>query len=226
MAESSRITLFDRGLTALDDATLQSLGTCTELDLSDNSLRTPRGFERLPQLTSLILDNNCLSDSFFADFPVCPNLQTLCVNGNHITDLCSFLEQVQRFAPRLTYLSMLKNECCPRLVSILETDQNAYPRYRLHVIHTLRTLTFLDSTPITDNEREEALRVGDLMRVQKAVPVQPPATAPLDDGLLADHEAAHVFDSDPKNSAFFGTRRYRYDGSQSEGNRYIVNSDL
>ena len=110
-----------------------------------------------PQLESLVADSNEVHEAGLEDV-VRPQLTTLSVNGNQIADLAVFLADVGRAFPALTFLSMLKNPCCPNFFT--GKDQEDYRRYRLYVISVLPGLRFLDSTRVTDEERAEAERVG------------------------------------------------------------------
>lgn len=73
------------------------------------------------------MDNNILSSD--QEFPLLPNLHTLCVNSNKIDDLELFLSNVQKNMPKLAYLSMLKNPACPNF--FVGRHEDDYTRYRL-----------------------------------------------------------------------------------------------
>lgn len=61
---------------------------------------------------------------------------------------------------------MLRNPCTPNLY-FSDGEAEAYQRYRYYVIYRMKSIQFLDSTPVDDAERKEALRVGHLMAPAK-----------------------------------------------------------
>ncbi|CAF4814786.1 unnamed protein product [Pieris macdunnoughi] len=167
------------------------------LDLSYNSIETLKGLEKFTRLEELILDNNKLADT--VNFPFLPFLKTLSLNNNEITNL-------------------------EDLLSDLEKDESDYQRYRYFVIYKLKNLRFLDSRRVTDRERMEASARGEFMRVRRPTndvipndPGSPELRArplPLDLNALGKHKGA------------YGKCLYKYTGKHSEGNRFILNSDL
>jgi len=177
------------------------------------------GLEHFIHLKDLVLDYNQITSR--VRLPRFSSLSTLCVNSNNISDLKEWMDVLQSIST-LRYLSMLKNPACPNF--FVGKDQDDYQRYRYYVVHRLPHLTHLDSTPVTEAERKEAQRVGHLMLPAKPVIVQPSPPPTQDDqqyeALPADLTAPGV------GSASFGKSRYTYHGKQSEGNRFILNSDL
>lgn len=174
-------------------------------------------------------------------------LATLCVNDNDIANLEQWLSCVTAAFPNLTYLSMLKNPACPNYFT--GKDQQDYARYRLYVVHRLPALKFLDSSPVSAQERAEAKRVGHLMRVAR--PAEALAQPKSAEGLLVatkteeeqqkqvagdgDNGAAEgdndgdddaTVPAPGRGKASFGVSRYYYQGKQSEGNRFITNEEL
>ena len=114
-------------------------------------------------LESLVVDSNELSNDAIAANLHLPNLSTLSINANKIDDLAAFLSTVAQACPALTFLSMLKNPCCPNFFT--GKDQEDYQRYRLFVVSALPGLRFLDSSRVSDEERAEAERVGRFQKV-------------------------------------------------------------
>ena len=133
------------------------------LDLSHNQLKKLENLEKFTLLKSLIADSNDLESE--QEFPLIPSLNTLCVNDNDISDIEHFLDVINKSFPNLTYLSMLKNPACPNY--FIGKDQEDYQRYRYYVLHKLKNLKFLDSTPVSEEERKEAMRVGAFMKVAR-----------------------------------------------------------
>jgi len=201
----------------------QKYGKVAEsLDLSNNKLTVVDNLEGFTRLTNLVLDNNLLTSR--QNFPVIPTLETLWVNNNKIDDIETFLTVVSKSFPNLTYLSLLKNPACPNFFN--GKNQDDYKRYRLYVIHRQKSLKFLDSAPVTAAERKEAQRVGHLMVVARPEPQQYQKSANnhleeihgLDPSLTADNLKAR--------SIYGNSGGVEYDTSRSEGNRFIINSDL
>ena len=135
----------------------------TILDLSHNQLIKIENLEKFTKLASLISDSNFLCSE--QPFPLIPTMTTLCVNDNDIKEIDVFLNIVKNSFPNLTYLSMLKNPSCPNY--FIGKDQEDYQRYRYYVLYHLQKLKFLDSSPVTEEEKKEALRVGAFMKVSR-----------------------------------------------------------
>ncbi|KAJ0178888.1 hypothetical protein K1T71_005663 [Dendrolimus kikuchii] len=195
------------------------------LDLSYNSIETLKGLEQFVGLEELILDNNQLGDGVI--FPNLPCLRTLSLNNNQITDLELLVNKIQKHFPILTYLSLLSNKACPNQLSDVDKDDSDYQRYRYFVIYKLPNLHFLDSRRVSTTERSEASKRGEFMRVRRpleATSEQPKAVTtpnkeqlrplPIDFNALGKHKGA------------YGKCMYKYTGKHSEGNRFIMNSDL
>eukprot|EP01105_Mastigella_eilhardi_P018925 TRINITY_DN4423_c0_g1_i2.p1 TRINITY_DN4423_c0_g1~~TRINITY_DN4423_c0_g1_i2.p1 ORF type:complete len:310 (+),score=61.19 TRINITY_DN4423_c0_g1_i2:430-1359(+) len=135
---------------------------CTHLDLSFNHIVRVAHLERFTCLESLVLDNNELQSAH--DFPELASLRALSLNNNHIADLGAFLDSVAGKLPRLSFLSLVKNPCCP----LLTGDDAAYTLYRLRVLYRLRQVTHLDSLAVSQSERGEVVRRGDTLIIQPA----------------------------------------------------------
>jgi len=191
-----------------------------QLDLSYNSITTIKELENFTELKSLVLDNNSLNSAQ----KIAPNskMQTLWVNNNNITDLKEFLDSISRAFPNLTYLSMLKNPACPNYFTGKDFDD--YKRYRYYVLYRLRKLKFLDSSPVTEVEKKESLRVGPYMITAK--PDQAQYTTPREISQDPFPTLPNDLQPEGKGSAKFGVSSYVYYGKHSEGNRFIVNEDL
>uniref|UniRef100_A0A8C5PR06 Leucine rich melanocyte differentiation associated n=1 Tax=Leptobrachium leishanense TaxID=445787 RepID=A0A8C5PR06_9ANUR len=131
----------------------------------DVMTRSVDGLDGFQALEELILDNNNLGNHM--SFPSLPNLHTLTLNKNDLTDLEILLDKVASAAPALEYLSLLGNQACPNELVSTENDENDYQRYRYFVLHKLPNLKFLDASKVTKKEREEAISRGQFMRVVK-----------------------------------------------------------
>jgi hypothetical protein len=196
----------------------QAHGDVKSLDVSFNALESLEFVNGFGVLESLVADSKAVGSQ--QAWSPKPTLTTLSVNDNKIDDLELFLGRVREAFPNLTFLSLLKNPCCPNY--FMGKDQQDYNRYRLFVVSMLPLLKFLDSTRVTVEERSEAKRVGHLMRVAK--PQQP---------LVRAEQAEEESDEEKPEEAVagrgkvsFGVSRYVYYGKQSEGNRFITNEEL
>ncbi len=88
------------------------------------------------------------------------------------------MDCVVKSFPNLTYLSMLKNPACPNYFTGKDSDD--YKRYRFvplsthhspitryYVLFRLPKLKFLDSTPVSAEERKQAGKVGSYAVIAK-----------------------------------------------------------
>jgi len=212
------LLLVGQGLSELPASVCSS--AVTKVDLTDNNVRTGANFDKLPSLTEIILDKNGVEK--LVGFPVLSKVVTLWINNNKIKDLSEFMDSVVKFFPNLTYLSMLKNPACPN-VYFSDGEAEAYQRYRYYVIHRLKHLKFLDASPITPSERKEGELRGKFMIVAKPVAEEESKEEPS-----ASRPAPTIVPGakPPKVATFLAKGKPRYDGSNSEGNRFIVNEDL
>ncbi|XP_013165220.1 PREDICTED: leucine-rich repeat-containing protein C10orf11-like isoform X1 [Papilio xuthus] len=192
------------------------------LDLSYNNIETLKGLDNFTRLQELILDNNKLEDNI--RFPFMPNLRTLSLNNNKLTDLEGLIQKINENMPKLSYLSILRNKACPNQLSDSDKDDSDYQRYRYYVIYKVPRLRFLDSRCISPSERSEAAVRGEFMRVRR--PPEPPGTQTRQDTTTVVRPLPVDFSSLGKHKGAYGKCRYKYTGKHSEGNRFILNSDL
>lgn len=240
------------------------------IDLSMNklssvaSLSWPYSAPAWPALTELILDKNQLS-SLTGLSNAIPSLTTLWLNNNAVSDLETLLDQLEKLTPNLRYLSMMRNPAVPEsyfsdLASPTaaggangangaaspssmqggDGGMESYQRFRLYVIYRLKSLQFLDSTPVTAEERKEATVRGAYCRVAKPAEPKKVKSPTSADGSAASptsqgSDAAGPRQSTvglsknaapPKVATFLAKGKPRYDGTNSEGNRFIMNDDL
>jgi len=194
------------------------------LDLSYNRLRSVRGLVGFKILEELLLDNNHLKDDI--ELPEMPTLRTLTMNKNEITDLEKLLDIIVSKVPNLDYLSLLGNPACPNQLISMEKDDEDYQRYRYYVIYRLPKLKFLDSTAVQESERKEAKRAGAFMRVVST------EKGKFESGTESDSQEENYTPlptevaQGGEHKGTFGKCRYVYYGKHSEGNRFILNSDL
>ncbi|XP_060943681.1 leucine-rich melanocyte differentiation-associated protein [Limanda limanda] len=194
------------------------------LDLSFNLLRSLAGLKVFTELEELVVDNNLLGNDL--RLPGLPNLHTLTLNKNHLTDIEALLEHLADVTPALEYLSLLGNEACPNQLVSLDKDEDDYQRYRYFVLYKLPQLKFLDTRKVTPKEVMEAQARGSFMKV-----VKPKSEAPPNDSRSESHPPSYTplprGSRDAKNhKGVFAKCRYIYYGKHSEGNRFIRNDQL
>ncbi|XP_053977514.1 leucine-rich melanocyte differentiation-associated protein-like [Hylaeus volcanicus] len=206
---------------------------CTSLDLSYNELTSITAVRDFQNLQELILDNNKLRD--LKTLPRIPTLTTLSVNNNKITDIDALLKRIRECCPNVVYVSLLGNPGCPdQLTNPSSTDDEDYNRYRLYAIYVLPpSLRFLDSRPVTRQEKMDAESRGKYSRTVKLVPelssTYVSSTMDEFDDIFFNVHYTPLPTSirnplDHKGA--FGKCKHRYSGKNSEGNRFISNSDL
>jgi hypothetical protein len=216
------INLSSRGLTKLTEAIVKNFGaTAKRIDLTDNEIKSGALFDQMTSLEVLVLDKNSIET--FESWPVLKNITTLWLNNNKISDINGAMDFIAKTFPNLAYLSMMKNPACPNMY-FSDGEAEAYQRYRYYVIHRLKKLQFLDATPVDAEERKEAEKRGAFLSVArpKNVPKTPePAPQPE-----AEPKKKELKEHTPKVATFLAKGKARYDGSNSEGNRFIMNDDL
>jgi len=221
-AMEGHVSSVGKNLSELPQTVQQWGPKTTHLDLTDNKISSPNGFEHLTRLTDLILDKNGMES--LPNFPVMKSVETLWLNNNKLSDLVATVASISKTFPNLTYLSMLKNPACPDIY-FDDAQAEAYQRYRYYVIYALQKLNFLDATPVADEERKEANRTGPNLKIAAPDPSQYESKGKKPDPLAADLTTKNDAPL-AKPAAFLARGRLRYDGSHSEGNRFIVNEDL
>lgn len=255
MADDASLLLVEAGLTEVPIDVAKERGpVVTELNLSENAITDCSNLHYFEKLETLVLDKNDLST--LASCPRLSTVKTLWFNNNQVEDLSDFLDELCEKLPNLTMLSLMRNPAAPPLVCVSEEDAAKARRYRLYVSYRLPKLKFLDSAPVTREERAEAQAKGKFLAVRKAQPRSPSAVGegaspavraaipsvfggasptpgtPAGDGAGAGAGAPAASPEDPasatkrKPSAFLGLGSSRYDGRHSEGNRFIVDNDL
>jgi len=220
--EGDRLSLVGLEIESIPSSLGEKYGTqAHHLDLSFNQLINISNLNPFTHLISIVCDNNQLDG--IQPLPHHVSLRTLSVNNNNISDLKLFIDNIVAAFPNLSFLSMLKNPACPNYFTGRDSDD--YQRYRYYVLYRLRNLKFLDSTPVTDQERSEAIRIGSFALPARPDPSQykRPAQTALPDDVP---ELSQELKKEGLGKASFGVSNYVYYGRQSEGNRFIVNEDL
>ncbi|KAJ6637864.1 Leucine-rich melanocyte differentiation-associated protein, partial [Pseudolycoriella hygida] len=156
-----KLIFVDQDITALPDAIVNLYHSrARKMDLSFNQLTSLDGLEFFSRLDELILDNNQLGDNI--RIPKTRSITTLSLNNNKITNLNILLIKLSTFLPNLEYLSLLENPVCP---NELLTSKAEHENYRYFVISALPNLKFLDSSKVSDFERQNA---DDLSTVEES----------------------------------------------------------
>lgn len=245
-----QLILSELGLVALPEAILNLYHglRISHLDLSYNKLRSVEGISFFKHLESLVLDNNQLTmiGGGFDEFSrpvrlINPNLKVLSVNNNRIMNLDAFLRNISICFPNLTYLSLLRNPCCPDdnfanwniIGPYLSNDQ--YAAFKAKCARALPRLQFLDST---------SLKLSKCSSSSSPFPFELPSRQEIvanlvkfKNGLVevfTDDGSAGIEQSPLPNSqrspgdhhGMYGRNRVEYIGKQSEGNRFIGNGQL
>lgn len=211
----------------------------SHLDLSYNQLRTVEGLSLFKHLESLVLDNNKIPmiGGGFDEYSrpvrmINPRLKVLSVNNNRIANLDSFLLNVSVCFPNLTYLSLLRNPCCPdelsskwNMVGPWLPGRDPYREFQNKCLTALPRLQFLDSTNLQRNKVATAKSietriVENLIKFKNGLvevfteEELTPSPLPSTERSPGDHHGTYV-----KNNTC-------YVGKQSEGNRFIGNGQL
>lgn len=207
----------------LDSSVLLRGATFRDVNLSFNNLRDVAAVGRhFPNVETLTLDNNAITSLAGFASPL-SNLHTLWLNNNNITDLEQLLQVLSVQCPKLQYLSLLKNPCCPHLLT--GSGELEYGRYRLYVKYRLPTLNILDSDQITEDEAVQAREKGRFLQTKAAET----ANQSLDPSAAAPQPESDLFSKltrERPSGAVYSQQRHFYSGKTSEGNRFIGNDAL
>jgi len=128
------------------------------IELSFNVLISLRGLHICSEtLEELILDNNLLERvDFRAEFP---NLHTLSLNKNRISDLDILLQELSSRVRNIRHLSLLGNPVCPDQLTNDLADEKDYEVYRCHILYHLKNIRFLDHRAVLPTELRESRKL-------------------------------------------------------------------
>lgn len=222
------------------------------LNLTETGITSLANLQYFRYLKTLILDNNGLMD--LCECPVMDSVTTLWFNNNNVTDLPNFLDHVIESFPNLKYLSMMRNPACPGLLNISRPDLKACKLYRLYTLYRLPRLERLDTSEVTPEEVKEASQRGAFAVKRKPTSLYNPNRKTVfdnqenEDWISNQNQGPAAGSSNltraseennslatSKNGiirkmttsgAFLGVVRKKYDGRNSEGNRFIRDSSL
>ena len=119
----------------------------THVDLTETGIKSLDNLGRFSTIETLIVDKNALQD--IKSCPILPTLETLWCNNNNITDLSTFMDDVNQRFPNLKYLSMMRNPACPALMNIINPDVEANKLFRLYVLYRMPQLQIIDCEAVT-----------------------------------------------------------------------------
>lgn len=237
--DERKLIYFDQKTYRLPEAILNLYSDrVRHLDLSYNKLSSFESLELFAGLEELVLDNNSLTDHII--FPgQLERVKLLSLNNNKFENLDLLLTKLSLCFPNLEYLSLLGNPACPCHLLSLEYSEYDYLKYRLYLIRHLPKLRILDAQRVKKMERDFVrsqqhqeyetdesdgrrgtstlkhfcTNLSNRLGVRRK---SPPVYHPLPESIreAGDHRGA------------YGKCRYRYIGAQSEGNRFILNTDL
>jgi len=200
-----------------------------KLDLSFNIIQRMKGLElSADTLEEIIVDNNQLRRiELRANFP---KLHTLSLNKNMVSDLAYLVSTLKRFTPCLRYLSLLGNPGCPDQLSADDVDESDYQLYRFYIVHHLPALRFLDHKPITQLELFESRSShhAEISLYQQSSPLPSQQKSYQQKSVaFSKTGGVEIRNTDaPPSKGKQGKRRFKYIGKNSEGNRFIQDTDL
>jgi len=201
----------------------------TTLILTNNKLQSLKNLECFPNVETLHLDRNCLTS--IDDFPKLPSLKILWLNNNKLENMESLLNILSKNCAKLEYLSLLRNPLCPSIYFDHGND-NRYKRFRLTVLFRLPTITFLNATEVTNEERLEAQSKGKFLQISKPTQEKEEINADNNNGDDNNNKEddSNVADiakyKNAQPAAFLGKGRLKQDGRDSEGNRFVLDQHL
>ena len=190
-------------LHSLTDLDEKYQGKVEELDVSENELQNIDGLNNYATLKTLILDNNNVTN--FDHLPHMSKLETLWMNKNGIEDLDALLEQLQGRTPCLQYLSLLGNPVCKNELTGCSKDECS--RYRVYVAHHIPSLMFLDASPLTAEEKQQARTRGNFLKVAKAQEAAEAVTLKGETEFYKDQPTR-----EGNHSTFLGYQKHGYSG--------------
>ncbi|XP_072929360.1 leucine-rich melanocyte differentiation-associated protein-like [Epargyreus clarus] len=125
------------------------------LDISHNKITNLDALVYFKHLTSLIADNNPITENCF--LPPLPKLELLWLNHCKISSLYPWVGKLTESCPNLQILSLMGNPAAPSFFN--GGTFYEYLQYRLFVISQFPSLQHLDDRKVTEDQREEAFRL-------------------------------------------------------------------
>jgi len=214
------INLSGRRLQSIPDRATVQAKSVKILTLTNNQIRRWNNLAAFTNLETLILDKNNLKT--LKGLPSIKTLKTLWLNNNNIDDLELILQQIKSLFPNVEYLSVLRNPINPAIYFGTENEKPYY-RFRRRILQELPNLKVIDTQNVADTERESSAR-------QPKFLVSSPSHDEEDEFDRKDERAnsrkESYYNEKSAPAAFIGQGKMKYDGRDSEGNRFITNMDL
>lgn len=221
--ESDELNLTNRMLSSIPLKVAKADGErIKNLKLTNNRLRDWKTLSYFTNLETLVLDKNELKN--LAGVPAIPTLKTLWLNNNLFDRLDTLLSDIAKLFPKLEYLSLLNNPVAPA-VYFESGNEAPYVRFRKQVIQHLPLLKQLDTTDVTKEERDEA-DISPQMLIARPKEISTITTMSNESMTNREARKPSYYDEKSEPAAFIGKGRIKYDGRDSEGNRFITNNDL
>lgn len=141
------LALVGLNIKSLKEKNLGTKSSIQHLDLTCNQFTSGTELSELPNLCTLILDDNQLED--IEDFPILKSLETFSANKNNLCNLDKFLDDAFDRFGNLKNLSLLKNPLNPFF-----EDEKKYAVYRDKVLNKFPKLKTLDGCAIEFIKRD------------------------------------------------------------------------
>lgn len=211
------MNLSGRALKAIPTSVTAQAEGVKILTLTNNQMQRWTVLSRFSSLETLVLDKNNLKS--LEGMPPLKTLKTLWLNNNRIDDFDLILQEIRSLFPNLEYLSMLRNPINPAIYFGSENEK-PYNRFRRRILQEMPKLRVIDTQDVTAKERDDA-------RNQPKFLIARPLLEDLDE-TTEDELSRRQSYYNERNSpaAFIGKGRVKYDGAESEGNRFITNLEL
>jgi len=211
------INLAGRALEAIPGSVAARAEGIRILTLTNNQMKRWTQLSQFTSLETLVLDKNNLKS--LEGMPPMKTLKTLWLNNNQIDDFELILQEVQSLFPNLEYLSMLRNPINPAIYFGSENEKPYY-RFRRRILQEMPKLRVIDTQDVTAKEREDAMSHPKFL-------VARPLLEDFED-TTEDEQSRKLsyYNEKSEPAAFIGRGRIKYDGRESEGNRFITNLDL
>jgi len=214
------INLSGRRLQSIPGSATGQARSVKILTLTNNQIRRWDNLAAFTNLETLILDKNNLKT--LKGLPSIKTLKTLWLNNNNIDDLELILQQVKSLFPNVEYLSVLRNPINPAIYFGTENEKPYY-RFRRRILQELPNLKVIDTQNVSDKERENSARQPKFL-VSGPSDDEEEEVDQKNDRAKARKQSYYNEKSAP--AAFIGQGKMKYDGRDSEGNRFITNMDL
>lgn len=130
----------------------QFADSVTVLDVSHNKLRNLDFVGNFKNITSIIADDNLITEKCF--LPSLPGLRLLWLNHCRISSLFPWMCKLQESCPNLEHLCLMGNPAAPSFLN--DGTFYEYLQYRLYVISLLRHLVHLDDRRVSEDEIQQA----------------------------------------------------------------------